>query len=353
MHATPLSLLNCSILNAHNYLNSLTNSLRFSRINESFITDDEPIIVETAETENFSKPSEIHDSFFVFYIVETDEEGAPPTLGKWMVFKHYDEVDEAWENIRTAVAKDELQGCLSAACSTMMYHPTLEGPGPSTNSVICVYTKEHNMDAIGFKLIEIVKQDIKYKTDEDSRNYKYTHAGSGKVSIKTIFWNNGKPSFECKDKPCYGTSFKKDDIWQLNVVTAPEPFCSEEVHGRWIMYLEYEELTGLWHHLKNIIETKEKNFGIVRMVCPPKRVRRSPTESPVFHVYTGLKAYRSVGKKLIEYTESDIDYERKPGGYGNMRGVVETLYWNEGEPDYERIRRKGITKNWRTGEELS
>ena len=45
----------------------------------------------------------------------------------------------------------------------------------------------------------------------------------------------------------------------------------------------------------------------------------------------------------------DIDYERISGGDGNMRGVVETLYWNEGEPDYEEIRRKGITKNWQTG----
>lgn len=267
------------------------------------------------------------------------------------MFKHFDEIDDTWEKIRTAIASNELQGCLVAKCSAMKYHPTLEGPGPSTTSVICVYTEEHNMDDIGFKLIEIVKQDIKYKTDEDTLSYKYTHAGSGKVTIKTIYWNNGKPSFHCEDKPCYGTSFKREDIWHLNVVLAPEPFSSMEEHGRWILPLEYEELTELWHFLKGIIECKEKNVGIIKMVCPPKRVRNSPTEVPVFHVYTSGKDSKSVGKKLIKLIKRDIDYEYKPR-HLHMRGNIKTLFWNDGEPDYEKIRRKGITKNWRTGEEV-
>ena len=67
------------------------------------------------------------------------------------------------------------------------------------------------MDDIGFKLIEIVKQDIKYKTDEDTQSYKYTHAAwFREVTFKTIFWNNGKPSFQCEDKPCYGTSLRRE-----------------------------------------------------------------------------------------------------------------------------------------------
>ena len=87
------------------------------------------------------------------------------------------------------------------------------------------------------------------------------------------------------------------------------------------------------------------------MVCPPKRIRTSPTEPSVFHVYTSREDRVSVGKKLIKLTESDINYEWKPQ-YHDGRGVMETLYWNDGEPDYERIRRKGITKNWRTGKKL-
>jgi hypothetical protein len=289
----------------------------------------------------------------VYFINESDKPADEcPTLGKWMVFKHYDEIDAAWEAIRTAMAKDELQGCEHAKCSTMRYHPSCEGPGPSTTAVICVYTKEHNMEAIGFKLIELVKQDIKYKTDADTLSYKYTHAGSGKVSIKTIFWNNGKPSFECVDKPCYGTSYKREDIWHLNVVTAPEPLRSRHVHGRWILYLEYEELTDMWHLLKDTIESKDDNFGIIRMVCPPKRVRSSQTESPVFHVYTSKEDYKSVGNKLIRLAKRDIDFECKPQYSNDKQGVLDTLYWNDGEPDFEKVGRKGITRNWRTGEAM-
>ena len=114
--------------------------------------------------------------------------------------------------------------------------------------------------------------------------------------------------------------------------------------------MEYKELTGLWHHLKKIIECKEKNFGIIKMVCPPKRQRSSPTEKPVFLVYTSSKDSRSVGKRLIKLIKRDIDYECK--ARHDRPGVVKTLFWNDGEPDYERIRRKGITKNWRTGEDV-
>ena len=110
----------------------------------------------------------------------------------------------------------------------MRYNPTKGCPGPSTSAVICVYTEEHNMDAIGFKLIEIAQQDIKYKTNSDSWAGKYVHTGFKNVTIKTIFWNNGRPSFLCEDKPCYGTSRDKEDIWYLNVVEAPKEFASKK-----------------------------------------------------------------------------------------------------------------------------
>lgn len=42
----------------------------------------------------------------------------------------------------------------------MFYNASKSGPGPDTVAVICVYTEEHNMDAVGFKLIEMVQQDI-------------------------------------------------------------------------------------------------------------------------------------------------------------------------------------------------
>ena len=268
-----------------------------------------------------------------------------------MVFKHLDEIDGVWEKIKRAIVQDELQGSPFAAVSSMRYNPSMGGPGPTTTGVVCVYTQEHDMDAIGFKLIDMVQQDIKYKTDKASSSLKYTFSGSGRVSLKTIYWNNGRPSLECEDKPCYGTSFKKEDIWRLNFVEAPESLNYGAVHGRWVLFLEYMELTGLWHFLKRHVESEEENFGVIRMVCPPKRVRNSPTEMPEFHLHTNKTKMKVVGLKLIMMVEKDIVYQYKPQRYG-VPSREEVLYWNDGEPDYERVRRKGITKNWRTGEDV-
>ena len=217
-------------------------------------------------------------------------------------------------------------------------------------SYISLYSIIHIL-CIKFKVIELVKQDIKYKTDADTLDYKYTHAGSGKTTIKTIYWNSGRPSFECEGQPCRGTSYRREDIWRLNYVEAPEPFSSWQVDGRWIVSLKNEEMTSLWHFLKEMIESKENNFGVIRMVCPPKRNRNSPDESPVFHLYTSSSHKAIVGNKLIKIVERDLVFSHKPRNY-KLPCLEETLFWNDGEPAYEGASRKGITRNWRTGEEV-
>jgi len=94
------------------------------------------------------------------------------------------------------------------------------------------------------------------------------------------------------------------------------------------------------------------NFGVIKMICPPKYDRKSPTEKPVFHVYTSEDKKKCVGKELIEIVQRDLIYEHKPRHY-NAPSQKEELFWNEGEPDSERISRKGITRNWRTGAVVS
>ena len=171
-----------------------------------------------------------------------------------MIFKHWDELDATWERVKMAELRDELQDFSDISCCTMHYNPSISGPGPDLAGVICVYTQEHDMDAIGFKLIGIEKHDIKYKTDQDSIDYKYSFNSSTPVSIKTIYWNNGRPSFECEDKPHKSTTFKREDIWHLNVVEGPKSLNLGEVEGRLVLFPEYKELTGLWHTLKKLVE---------------------------------------------------------------------------------------------------
>ena len=296
------------------------------------------------------KPSQLEHTHWVHFSAEKCHAENQDIRGKWLVFRHYDELDETWEKIVMAIQRNELPGCVHAKCGTKRYHPSSVGPGPSTKTMICVFTDEHNMDDIGFKLVEIVQQDIKYKTNEDTLDYKYA-SSSGKLVLKTIFWNNGRPSFKCKDKPCYKTSFKREDIWHINVVVAPDPLGSLETQGRWILRLENEELTELWHILKDLIGVEEENPGIIKMVCPPKIQRNFHREQPVFHVYTSNRHSKHVGKQLINFVERNIKYECRPN-HGQAQGFMKTLYWNGGEPDYEIVRRRGITKNWRTGEDI-
>ena len=257
-------------------------------------------------------------------------------IGHWMVFKHFDEVDLTWEQICRAMARGTLQCCPKAKCSTVRYCPGTTGPGPVTKAVIFVYaSEEQDIDIIGFQLIEIAKQDVKYKSFDSSEF--------------TIFWNNGKPSFDCEDMPCRGTSDDKKDIWKLNVVTAPEPLGSLYDHGRWVLPSDWTKSTptGLWHKMRKKITSAKPTeiYGVIKMVCP--KGRRSDT--PVFHFYTNNQHWKSVGTQLINLAKRDICYEHRPY---NGTGHMETLFWNDGEPVYERITRKGITKNWRTGEDL-
>ena len=278
------------------------------------------------------KPSQVKDHLAVFYTT-LDRFEQPETFGKWMVFKPLDKIDETWEKIRIAVAKGELEGCEWIQCSTMMYDPTKEGPGISTSAVIFVHTYEQNVMAIGFKLIEIVQQDIRYKTNETSQKREFSFTANKRVTMKTIFWNQGRPSTTFK---CISSHAIATDMWHPSVVTAPEPFHSVDVHGRWILTLEYEELTALWHHLKKIIESKEKNFGIVKMVCPPKHDRKSKDEAPVFHIYTSAKRHTLVGEHLVKIIQRDIQYELI--SHGESQGAVETLRWNPAAESDNRVR---------------
>ena len=135
--------------------------------------------------------------------------------------------------------------------------------------------------------------------------------GAGKVAIKTIFWNNGRPSFVCEGKPCYGTSRDKEDIWYLNVVEAPKEFVPKEIFGWWIIEQENEDLTELWHILKDKIECKTKNFGVTRMECPLKRNHQSAEEKGIFQFYVAKRWKVSVGYKLIKLVETDIVLKQK------------------------------------------
>ena len=135
------------------------------------------------------KPTEVYDEPWIYQ----KNPNRRKSLGKWLVFKHITVIDKHWENIRRAVESGEL-GAEQAKVSTMADD---DGPtdGDREMGVICVYTTKETMDDVGMKLIQLVKQTIRYKTNEATLSGRYTCRGDGKVTCRTLSWNNGRPKF--------------------------------------------------------------------------------------------------------------------------------------------------------------
>lgn len=113
-----------------------------------------------------------------------------PVLGKWLVFASETSINQVWQTIWPAVSSGKLhaESCKVAT----MFGNRMSGKG--STYVICVYTSEERMDEVAFKLIQIVKHDLRYKTDEDTLAGRYA-SNSRNISKKTLYWNSGNPSF--------------------------------------------------------------------------------------------------------------------------------------------------------------
>lgn len=149
----------------------------------------------TCLTKSRTKPSEEEDEYWIWQQAPLSESKGP-TLGKWLVFKHKSVIDETWENIRSSVASGEL-GATTAKVSTMRPNPNASNPDIK---VICVYTTAKDIDEVGMKLIPLVRQTIRYKTDEATLSGLYINRGSSRTTCKTLEWNKGNPKFK-KEAP--------------------------------------------------------------------------------------------------------------------------------------------------------
>ncbi len=227
-------------------------------------------------------------------------------IGKWLVFKDLDKLDETWAHIRTAIREQKLASCVEAKSSTVMYNPS-SAPGPKTNGVICVYTKDSDVDDIGHKLIEIVQQNITYKLDSVTRMGLYSHQGM-KVSTKTLYWNDGKPSFQNLGTRNFRRS-EIEDRWQINIVNAPEPLRSEKVDGKWIVYVPTHDMTSNWHRLKKRVTSRDSNFGVIKMECP----KASKSNPACFLFFISMERKNEVGRELSHLFDCKIEYKELQG----------------------------------------
>jgi len=103
--------------------------------------------------------------------------------GKWLVFVHKDQVNEAWDKIRKAT-EDGLLGDKSK-CATAKENPNALN---SDEKVICVYTNDYLDKEDVFRVLKSLRdigfmQGIAYKTYIATRTRQYSWNSSGRVSL--------------------------------------------------------------------------------------------------------------------------------------------------------------------------
>ena len=273
------------------------------------------------------------------------------SYGKWLFFRNFEDINGTWCAVREAVRSNYL-GATGAMCNTLRYNPLNSGAGPSTTGRVMVFTKEENLMEVGMKLIRlpVIQHDIKYKTQEDTKARKLAFMDSKeRITVLTLFWNNGSPSRRllgtyCNPK-CRNDKYAYDpssDKWKINIVNGSPQYTSDtqHVHGKWIVKSDYDaksekNITKLWHALRPRV--KEGDIPAIKMECPASKHKGDP---PEIYIFTSKTNMTEVGKSIISLLRSDIVFVV---GGGTFRRDFKTLYWNRGEPGYDR----GSQKSWR------
>ena len=139
-----------------------------------------------------SMPSKNYDEYWIFARAPFKVESRGQTYGKWLIFKNIAEIDQVWEEVKKQVESGDLLAT-GAKVSTMKDNPNAQNPD---QKVICVYTTYEDIDEVGMKLVQVVRQTIRYKSDEATLAGLYANRGCKKVTMRTINWKDGKASFK-------------------------------------------------------------------------------------------------------------------------------------------------------------
>jgi hypothetical protein len=182
-------------------------------------------------------------------------ESSGSVLGKWLVFASVDKTTEIWRAISSVVASGAL-GSEQAKVSTKS-HPEYNGK----NHVICVYTAKARMDEVGLQLIQIVKQNLHYKTDAATSQGTYSNNTTGKISVRDLYWNKASPVFT---KPPDMTAAKSRSSARKAAEEKPKPALSLRFDGPTVT------LTGMLHFVPLHLQKFEIGKTSVVLVREPQ-----------------------------------------------------------------------------------
>ena len=253
-------------------------------------------------------PTKVKDRLAIFFPPSASgDDITQASFGRWLIGEPFYNLNVTWQKIRKAMEENNLTAT-GLKSSTGRYNPSSSGPGPMTKGAISVFTTEENVDQAGFEVIQIVQHDIQYK--EMSASEQFRHRGDRKIISKTLYWNNGKPSFDSVKK--YHKSVWDEHIkdkWHLNIAKSPRH--PEEEHseyvGYWCVECKIENLTDFWHLMRDQIVSG--TLGPVKMECPGCRDKKA---NPFVHVYTAQQNIDRVGSALRSELIMSISYMPMP-----------------------------------------
>ena len=262
-----------------------------------------------------------------------------------MVFKPTVLLDETWNMIRFCVEAGEFgDGCTGAE----MYTPDdPKSPPGSQSGVVAVYTTREAIDEVGLRLIHKVCQTIRYKTAEATLKGLYARKGDGKVSTRTIYWNNGEPSIGSRTSPADVIPTSITDFrWvycNRPPMLAPQEGGIDDPAmyvGKWLVFEPIASLDHLWKTIRLAVESGEFGRSCTGARCSTafKLQGISPDSNGVINVFTTRKGISEVGMLLINKVQRDILYmvHRRGTRLGHKhKQPMMWLYWNNGEPSVE------------------
>ena len=299
-------------------------------------------------------PTSVADHFWV-HARPPQRELLGKTYGKWLIFrpKASGALDEIWHVIRQCVETKEFgDGCTDAKCSTARENPD-EAPEGSPNGVICVYTTKESIDEVGLLLIQKVCQTIRYKTDETTLKGLYAFKGHGRVTIRTLYWNDGKPSFGPRTLPSDVNPTSIDDDPWIYCKPATTSHGDDKARGKWLIFEPMELLDETWHMIRRAVEGGEFGRGCTGARCSTafKPDTISPNSDGVIMVATTNEGKNEIGMMLIHKVQQNILYKtfesgppprtanriRRPHSQWSRKPTKTWLYWNDGEPSFDKI----------------
>lgn len=133
------------------------------------------------------KPSQTSDVLWLYAFNEKTDKLPIDNCGKWQIFLPLEELDAAWQKIKTATRR----GKLGVESKTSTARPSPLAPDPKTK-VICVYTYDfqdlEDAARIAWRIWEmgLVKSVLNYKKDSDTELGKYSNRGSKQISPYSI-----------------------------------------------------------------------------------------------------------------------------------------------------------------------